>query len=286
MSVTRAVAISLSLALTACSGGESGHLTANSTPGWPADRYLQSAHGVVPAAVSLAWRTDTTDGPETRIWISGVVLDSGLRETLRTSLGGQSARASPGPGVPGLLLSVRDDGTAAPRPFTVCAAADGAIQCSQSEIGKVVVAYLDANRVQGAFFSDSRDRKTRYAATFDAPIANASAVPFPVTTKWSSDGGAPGAAFLQLMEAATTKDTATLKSLTVQERSGDWDHFGVISSMQRTARQQQRVIAGVQQGDAAHVWVLPTATGADPRLPAQVEMRKVDGSWRFVRMVF
>jgi hypothetical protein len=273
----------LIFALAACSGSDAERLVGKSTAGWPADRYFESAHGVVAATQSLAWRIAAPGGAETDIWISGVPLNADKQQPPHADLSGKIAAEQFG--TPGVFLRVRDDG-ALIESFTACADMNARVQCTQSDTGKVVIAHLDDRRVEGAFFSSSKDLKTRYAAAFAAPVRNESGVPPTADILWSKDGGDAGVTFVKFVDAASEKDTATLRSLTIPERAADWDHFGIISAMQRAARQRPRVLAASQQGNAARLWVLSSASDTHAALPALVEMNKIDGTWRFVRMVF
>src|SRR5262249_11339886 len=157
--------------------------------------------------------------------------------------------------------------------FIVCAAPNETLPlaCTPSEIGAAVIARFDAGKVRGNFFADSRNHDRRYAIALDAVLTNASAAPVDGVDAWSVDGDEAGIAFSKLMAAAATKDAETLRSLSMPEREHDWDHFGIITSIQRTARQEPRVIAASRQGAIMHLWVLPTAGDGTARLPFRVD---------------
>ncbi len=195
--LTRLIAIAMTLLMAACVGDNSENIGLNSTPGWPAGRYVESTKDIVPAMESLAWRIDAKDGPETDIWISGISLDNEQRTLLRRSLPSLSDDNSglDKLGIPGLFLYVRDDGAAVTGTFTACAFANGQIQCNKNSVGKVVITQLDAGHVKGTFYSDSKDQKIRYGAVFDAPMVNESAAPVPAVV-WNKDGGEAGTTLL------------------------------------------------------------------------------------------
>lgn len=271
----RATAMIAVMVLAGCSANSGERLADKSVPGWPAETYFETEKDVIRPAESFGWRIDTDAGPETDIWISTTTLDAQKKKQLHP--GAQEIAR-----VPGIFLRLRDNGTAI-QPATACIAIQHGVQCKSADSSKVVVSQLDEQHASGALFSNSADSKIRYAAAFDASVSNESKEPFPATI-WSEDGGEAAGAYASFIQAASTKDTAALRSLSLPERASDWDHFGVISSMQRTARQQPRVIAAAQRGDDMRLWVLSTLS--DAALPADVEMKKLDGTWRFVRMVF
>jgi hypothetical protein len=270
--------------LTSCHNGGSALVT-YATPGLPLDRYFEFPASTLATVESHARRYDTDTGPRTDIWVSGIALNEEQRRLFDSkALADAEVSALRAPGI---LIRINDDGTKATGSFLVCALdASANIQCTSSDVGTVVISRLEAKSVKGAFFTDSKTHDRRYAIGLDAPLANVSAKPINAVDAWSDDGGKASVAFSKVIAAASVKDVDTLRSLSMHERAHDWDHFGIITSIQRTALQEPRVIAATQQGSVTHLWVLPTTADGASRLPFRVDMENVGGDWRFAKMIF
>lgn len=276
--------LAIALVLASCHNHSSA-LVSYAVPGLPLEHYFESATGILPAVESYARRYDTKDGPQTDIWISGIALNEKQRGLLNSkSLSDTDVSDLRAPGI---MLRIHDDGSKGDSAFIVCAPnATTTIECTPSDIGTIVISRLGPERVQGAFFADSKDHVRRYALLLDASLVNGSATAIAAVDSWSDDGGDAGVVFSKMMAAAATKDVESLRSLSMPEREHDWDHFGIITSIQRTALQQPKVVAASRQGAVMHLWVLSTIPDAAARLPFRVDMENHAGTWRFARIIY
>jgi hypothetical protein len=270
------------LLLTACHDRASS-LVDGSTSGWPADAYFDTAAGVVPAHDSYGWRLDTTmDGPQTYIWISGepAPIDRArLTKENPIELVANNYAGLIELGMPGILLHFSDDGRVKTGAVLFCLKPNDTLQCVSSENEKVVVSDLDDAHATGAVFSTSKDRRRRFVALFDVAISNVD-VPFESTPiQRTKDAEDASGAFLDFLTSANSKDAAGMRSLSVPERSRDWDHFGVLTSMQRVSQQKPRLIAGAATSEAANLWFLPTLPIEYPSAPFEVHMTKNGHGW-------
>ena len=270
------------LLLTACHD-RAPSLVDGSTSGWPADAYFDTATGVVPAYDSYGWRLDTTaGGAQTYIWISGepAAIDRArLKKENPIELIANNYAGLIKLGMPGILLHFNDDGRVQIGAVVFCVKPNDTPQCASSENEKVVVSNLDDAHAGGAVFSTSKDHRRRYVALFDVAVSNAD-VPFKSTPiQRTNDAEDASAAFLDFLGSANSKDAAGMRSLSVPERSHDWDHFGVLTSMQRVSQQKPRLIAGTATNEAANLWFLPTLPIEYPPAPFEVHMTKNGHGW-------
>ena len=268
-----------------CCHHDGSPLTNQATPGLPLERYFPSTTEVLPVADSYARRYDTANGPQTDIWISGVELNPEQRR-LFDSKSLSDAEVSD-LRAPGILVRIKDDGSTNSNAFVICAARTaGEVNCTPSESGVVVISRYEPKRIRGAFFTDSKEHDQRYESAIDAPLTNASAEPWADADAWNDDSGRVGAVFSKLMDAAAQKDVEALRALSIPAREHDWDHFGIISSAQRTAREAPRVLAAYHKDSVAHLWVITTAHEGVRRLPFRVDFEHTRGDWRFAKLVF
>lgn len=279
----------LGLSVLSCDGSRSSDLARNSIPGWSTGNVFASLEEVIPADRTFAWRIDTPDGPQTFVWISAdgdAITGQQLRKITPQALIDSDDHAAGPFGMSGILLHVSDDGAVVSKSAVYCATENENVRCVKSNVGRIAIAFIDATRIEGAVFSNSKDATRRYSAAFDTAVVNQADTRLVSKARWFRNGSPPGAAFMDFMKAAGNKDAAAMRSLSVSKRASDWDHFGLITSMWRFAQKQPVVIAASAQADSAVLWVLQTSAERFPMLPAEVRMSLVDGVWRFDEMSF
>jgi hypothetical protein len=275
--------IAIPLVLAGCHR-ESGVSAPNTVPGLPLNRYFESSSTILLGLDSEARRYDTANGPKTDIWVSGVPLDDEQRSLFQSkpSVGLEISSLH----APGILIRIDDEGAKVDS-FVVCESSSATTAtCAASDVGVVVVSRFEARGIRGAFFTDSTNHEQRYALQFDASLLNTSSTAIKGMDAWSNDSDEATATFSKMMKAAATKDADSLRSLSVPERQHDWEHFGIINAIQRTANQDPRVIAALRQGAVVRLWVLPTTGDGAARLPFRVDMENFGSQWRFARMVY
>ena len=279
----------LSLSMLSCNGSRTPDLARNSIPGWSTENLFDSVKEIISADQSFAWRIDTPGGPQTFVWISArahAIDEKQLRNIAPQTLTNSDDHAVSPFEAPGILLRVDDNGAVVSRSAVFCAPENNDVRCVKSNMGRIALSFMDATRIEGAVFSNSKDATRRYAALFDATVVNQAATPLVSKARWLQDGSQPAAAFMDFMKAAGNKDAAAMRSLSVSKRASEWDHFGLITSMWRFAQKQPMVIAASTQTDSAVLWVLQTSPERFPMLPVEVRMSVVDGVWRFEEMTF